>query len=620
MAQQPSITAVLQKTLKVLVQQTGLSPDEVSRLHLADLHLAGKAPNLKIPAADDSAPRKIELDLEAHRALVGWLVARPNSVSDHLFVDDSGEPVTPQAIQSVAGAPPPSVKKSEPPQTADKEPATHPPKPPADDNEATMVGRFRPPPARPAAPPPRSNPEAGQGPPTQIRPFPPPPPSVPEANVPPPPPSVPEAVDAPAPAEKPGPSEPPPQPFPPVPEGLKGPRQPPKPVRRREAEADPALVKQKPDQPSLSDSSTTADESSPVVPLSATTPVKPVAAAAPPASAESGQTEGPRATPPEQTKEPSAPEQTPAKPATEETAAGGDSPAPAAAEPTAPPAEKKVAPPPPPIRRPKPGGVKKSRRLPLFPTVVGSVVVLLLLCGVCVGGVGWLLLGDSSGEVLAGLGLAGVESSPTPRRAAIVNTPIPTATREPSPTSEPEIESPLPTPTLPPTHTPTLLPATDTPVPVDTATPGPLPTDTPVPTNTATATVEPTATASGPANTPTPEPSPTVGMKYGPPKLLSPENGKAFTGIAEVKLMWEPVDLAADEQYAVRIVYPFNGQITYGGAQVKEPQWVVPLKLYKQIDPPENRYEWFVVIERLNDDGSGTAISPESERLSFTWK
>ncbi|RME97755.1 MAG: hypothetical protein D6768_18925 [Chloroflexi bacterium] len=248
------------------------------------------------------------------------------------------------------------------------------------------------------------------------------------------------------------------------------------------------------------------------------------------------------------------------------------------------------------------------------------MVVLLLLCGVCVGGAGWLLLGDSSGEMLAGLGLAGPENTPTASRPAIVNTPIPTATREPSPTPTTEIESPLPTPTLPATHTPTPLPATDTPVPVDTPTPAPPPTDTPVPTATFTATPEPTATPSGPTDTPTPEPTPTVGLKYPAPVLLSPEDGKAFTGITEVKLEWEPVELAADEQYAVRIVYPFNGQITYGGAQVKEPWWVVPLKLYKQIDPPENRYEWFVVIERLNDDGSGTAISPESPRKSFTWK
>jgi hypothetical protein len=46
----------------------------------------------------------------------------------------------------------------------------------------------------------------------------------------------------------------------------------------------------------------------------------------------------------------------------------------------------------------------------------------------------------------------------------------------------------------------------------------------------------------------------------------------------------------------------------------------VPLELFGQIDGPDNRYEWFVVVERLNDDGSGTAVSPESQRRSFTWK
>jgi hypothetical protein len=103
--------------------------------------------------------------------------------------------------------------------------------------------------------------------------------------------------------------------------------------------------------------------------------------------------------------------------------------------------------------------------------------------------------------------------------------------------------------------------------------------------------------------------------------LTGPEDEIVFNGINEIVLQWEPVgDLDADEQYAVRLVYPFNGQVTYGGANVKENRWVVPLQLYGKIDPPENRYEWFVVVERLNEDGSGTAISPESERWHFVWK
>ncbi|MFN8455328.1 MAG: hypothetical protein U0401_11790 [Anaerolineae bacterium] len=46
----------------------------------------------------------------------------------------------------------------------------------------------------------------------------------------------------------------------------------------------------------------------------------------------------------------------------------------------------------------------------------------------------------------------------------------------------------------------------------------------------------------------------------------------------------------------------------------------MPLSLFGQIDPPENRYEWFVQIEQQNEDGTGTAISPESQHRFFTWK
>ena len=124
-----------------------------------------------------------------------------------------------------------------------------------------------------------------------------------------------------------------------------------------------------------------------------------------------------------------------------------------------------------------------------------------------------------------------------------------------------------------------------------------------------------------PSETPTPESTPTPGLKYGVPVLLEPKDGFDFIRGNTIELGWQPVgELAPDEQYAVRLVYPFNNEITYQGANIKETVWTVPPSLFGQIDPPENRYEWFVVVERLNEDGSGTPISPESERRSFTWK
>jgi hypothetical protein len=109
-------------------------------------------------------------------------------------------------------------------------------------------------------------------------------------------------------------------------------------------------------------------------------------------------------------------------------------------------------------------------------------------------------------------------------------------------------------------------------------------------------------------------------MKYAAPVLLEPESGFRYIFGNTLDLRWQPVDLAPDEQYAVRMVYQFNNQETYQGANIKEPIWTVPMSLFGKVDPPENYYEWYVVVERLNEDGSGTAISPESERRSFTWK
>ncbi|MBI1879804.1 MAG: hypothetical protein HYR94_16545 [Chloroflexi bacterium] len=181
-------------------------------------------------------------------------------------------------------------------------------------------------------------------------------------------------------------------------------------------------------------------------------------------------------------------------------------------------------------------------------------------------------------------------------------------------------ESALPTATLPPTATSTSLPPTNTPPPTDTATltdtPTPLVTDTPTPTETP----EPTDTP-GAEEAPPPSPAtPTPGLKYPAIELLEPKDGFAFIRGNTLVLKWTPVDLAPDEQYAVRLVYIYQGQPTYQGANIKDPEWTVPLSLFGLVDGPDNRYEWFVVVERLNDDGSGTAISPESQHRTFTWK
>jgi hypothetical protein len=124
-----------------------------------------------------------------------------------------------------------------------------------------------------------------------------------------------------------------------------------------------------------------------------------------------------------------------------------------------------------------------------------------------------------------------------------------------------------------------------------------------------------------PAETPTPEEPATPAMKYGAPVLIEPEDDFNFIQGNTIILRWESVgELAPDEQYAVRMVYKYNNEPAYQGANIKEAEWQVPLSLFGQIDGPDYLYEWYVQVERLNDDGSGTAISPESDRRRFTWR
>ncbi len=590
MDKQPQKETILKKAIEALVNQAGLSAEEVAGLRLTDLHLAGKTPNLPFSVVEGEPPKKVELDLDAHRALVGWLVARPDSVTDLLFVDVEAEALSPYDIQQFAGEPaPPPPAESPPAEVAGQKPL-HPPEHAAHEIDETMIGsRPVPPIARPGAPkppPPGSAPEVGAPPPgfatARVHPIYKPPTTAPEED------EVSESsepITRKVPLEKAAEA----MPFPPRPEGEKKPRVPPKPVRKRGITPVPVLMKQEPAPP--------PGPPAPTAELEAEAPT-------PPAESEKSTEETP---PPEKSDTSTLP--------------AADAPK-AEAKPPAPPKVKKA-------KSPVLGApAQKEGRSKVLPAALGGVGVLLLLCVVCAGFGGWMIFqSDTGSQVLAGLGLS--QSEPLlPTGEVVVVLPSFTPTFTATPTGSSIFESPispvspLETPTLPSTSTATPLPPTNTPS-APTETPTPIVQDTPVPTDTPPPTATPTPEPAPEAG-PTPEESPTPAapaMKYGAPVLLAPNDGVEFTGINEITLEWEPVgELEADEQYAVRLVYRFNSEVTYGGAQVKEPGWVVPLQLYQKIDPPENRYEWFVAVERLNDDGSGTAISPESERMSFSWK
>lgn len=572
MNEQPAKETVLRKTLRVLVQQMGLTPEEVTQLRLSHLHLAGKNPSISFTDPVNHEPKTIGLDLEAHRALVRWLVLRPDSVGDFLFPGNGAEAMDPAEIKqaiAVDESEPVAVSEATPPLPSDS------PRP----SEAKTASNSRP-------VPPLSRPETGT-PPVGLKTSPPPfgspPATAPEAEEP--------VIPLPTSAPKSGPH----------------PVQPPKfdsaPVRPPEADIKTMGA---PERPPAS-----ASPSRPV-------PIPPKKEAdlekAPPVAATVAPVE-------EKKKAPEFPTTVKAKEST--SVAGTVPPRPGVGQTQTPLGPR-------PAGASRPVELKRDRltaqqaaarpsRLPRL-TLVGGAIGALVLCVACIGGGSLIWQSSSTGEFLAGLGLPIGSSSEDGSGAEATEIASDLAT------SEFLSDSPVATPTLPPTSTATPPPVTATPLPTETATPTSIPTDTPIPADTATPTPTetpvPTNTpvSAAPAATEEPAITPTPGMKYPAPQLLEPQDDFGFIYGNTIVLRWQPVDLAPDEQYAVRITYRFQGEVVYQGSQVKEPEWTIPLSLFGQIDGPENYYEWFVVVERLNEDGSGTPVSPESERRSFTWK
>ncbi len=619
MSKQTSKKETLQKTLYTLVKYVGLTPEEVAKLRLSNLHLAGKDPNIGLTTADGLSKR-VNLDMETHRALVSWLVNRPDSVSDQLFLKADATPISlsdvNQAIEVMGQAGfAKGGKAVDEPQSVNNE---------TEQQISRDRGHNQPPstPIHSASRPPTSSPEPTSPPPNlrPSQPFPKPPPR---------PTSSPEGRrlsgtpqplgGTPSSGRQPGQS---PTPLGkdqgrPKPRAVRTtqPKVPPKPVRKKSVDQSPVIRQQK-------EVGVAPKKKSPPLPIP--TPLTDVAVDKVEAKAEG--TKAKTALKPQQE----------AKSTTPQAEKSLDSQASPTKTPPSSRAKKGIKPY---GSRQKPikkrSSKKQVSRPAIFSLTLGGAIVALLICAVCVGGSGFFAFQTETGsQTLASLGLFGTEVDSNTIDDETQETANVTLTAEfvlPSPT-------PTETPTLPPTHTPTPLPATntavpptDTPLPPATETPLPLPptdtpvpvpTDTPVPAATDTPTPEPTSEEiPTPEKTPTLEASPTPAMKYKAPKLLEPQQDFEFVGGNTIILRWEPVgELASDEQYAVRMIYPYNGQITYQGGQTKVAEWIIPLLLYRKIDPPDNRYEWFVVVERLNDDGSGTAISPESEHWHFTWK
>lgn len=185
-----------------------------------------------------------------------------------------------------------------------------------------------------------------------------------------------------------------------------------------------------------------------------------------------------------------------------------------------------------------------------------------------------------------------------------------------------------PTATSTPTNTPTAT-ATSTSTPTNTSTPTATPTGTRPPTSTPTSTPTDTATpkivpTQGPTDTPTPTLTPTP--RFGKPVLVSPESGKIYGRDEELILKWDDMGtLAANETYAVRLTWLQNGQISFGGTNVKENFWKVPPDLYWGLADQftGRKYEWYVFVEAVVDqNGQQVAkpVSAVSDRWNFLWQ
>ncbi len=530
---------ILNTTLPLLVQ-LGLTSAEIAALRLSHLHLAGKEPNIQLTLEGQTEPKIVQLNLEAHRLLVSWLVARPDSVTDFLFPGQENKGMTATEIEQAVSA----SKKTAPPHQVDDsmstQPARTPPSPPPPPSFA---------PSRPIT--------------RAVRPL-----TRPEIGAPPP--------------------------------GLKNPTPSIKPEIFPVAHpSDSVLPTQK------------IEQTAEVQPTEENKLVKPI--------------------------ESSIPKET--KVLTEEKIS--ESPVVPVSGQVKSPQKKQLT---------AQEAAQKSNRQWLTILIPLAAILAMMVCVLCTGSgfLAWQLM------PLDTLTKLNQFITPQTDEIAVASvTPKSTATGSATPENNsfaiPTTYSPLPTPS--PIVTPSVS-ATMTPLPpTDTATAVPVPTDTVAPTAPLTPTVAltPTETATNPppptntsaqTNTPVPNtPVPAVTrtpmfpsikitatlellstpkpeVVYAAPVLLGPKNDANFNKGNMIEFRWQPVaELAENEYYAVRVSCQFQNKERVEGSNVKEPQWTMPPELFSQVDGPENRYQWYVIIER-----NGKPASPKSEVRTFIWK
>ncbi|MDM8532721.1 hypothetical protein QUF63_16290 [Anaerolineales bacterium HSG25] len=562
-------------TLKLLIQQVGLTTEQVAQLRLSHLHLAEKEPNISFIPENEDETRAFLLDLDTHRMLVSWLVARPDSVSDFLFPGEDNGAMPADDIEAIVIALEDQQEKNI--SNKDDAPSLR------DEN---MLSRPVRPLSRPevGAPPPGFRPNISA---SMFSPS-----SAPETEV-----------------NSPKPSDPP--------------------------QFDTFLI----DKDSTKDTILPASEllaNSESISFEAKQPIEDIISetevgTSPLIASNKNLHELKTDVSPDSSS--IIPDEEPSESETDLSPASPlitSDKTPPKIEPVS---QKEAIPL---EKEEKKTDISDSKSNIDFRLIYGATGIGLLFCVFCLvgGGVIWQFVSydgivaviETEQPVIDEEATPDVEITPNSPVSSPTHTPTDMPTLLPTETPSPAItNTPKPTATIEPTATnePT---ATETMIPTDTPTLEPTLTHTPesIPTSTIVPTSTPTDIPIIPADTATPEipiDTPTPARGFDAPKLLDPDQDSQFIRGNTIILRWKPVgELLENEYYAVRLRHRFQGEELTSGDNVTRSEWTIPLDIIDRVDGPDNRFEWFVIVEQDNGDDDVRQISPQSETRIFTWR
>ncbi|MCS7259745.1 MAG: hypothetical protein NZ765_03055 [Anaerolineae bacterium] len=102
-----SLEKIRDETIRALNRALGLTPQQISSLRLSDVHLATRslalATDAYAPGDAPEKPQELVLDEQTQRALIAWLVVRPDGPNDHLFPGSEWEGLDTSIIEQILG-------------------------------------------------------------------------------------------------------------------------------------------------------------------------------------------------------------------------------------------------------------------------------------------------------------------------------------------------------------------------------------------------------------------------------------------------------------------------------------------------------------------------------------